>query len=80
MKKLMTVAVASAFAFLAIGAVNGDQIQLPSGTSVEDYTGALKTAYDDEGVETSNRKWLLVGDDNAELLVTNYESDRKSVV
>ena len=74
MKKLITATVASAFAFLAMGVVNGDQIQLPSGTSVEDYTGALKTAYDDEGESTSNRKWLLVGDDNAELLVTNYES------
>ena len=74
MKKLITAAVASAFAFLAMGVVNGDQIQLPSGTSVEDYTGALKTAYDDDGETTSNRKWLLVGDDNAELLVTNYES------
>ena len=75
MKKLITAAVASAFAFLAMGLVNGDEIQLPSGTSLEGYIGnELKPAYDDIGDSTSNRKWLLVGDDNAELLVTNYES------
>ena len=75
MKKLITAAVASSFAFLAMGLVNGDEIQLPSGTSLEGYIGTeLKPAYDDIGDTTSNRKWLLVGDENAELLVTNYES------
>lgn len=70
MKKLITAAVASAFAFLAIGAVNA--VDLPSGTSVESYTGALRTDKNDAGTEAASTYWFLQGDENAELLVTNY--------
>ena len=74
MKKLITAAVASAFAFLAIGAVNA--VDLPSGTSLEDLTAgeALDTTKDDYGVGSDSTYWYLLGDDNAELLVTNYEA------
>ena len=70
MKKLITAAVASAFAFLAIGAVNA--VDLPSGTSVESYTGALQTTKNDSGSGDDSTYWYLQGDENAELLVTNY--------
>ena len=72
MKKLITAAVASAFAFLAIGAVNA--VDLPSGTSVESYTGALRTDKNDAGTQAASTYWFLQGDENADLLVTNYES------
>ena len=75
MKKLITAAVASAFAFLAIGAINA--VELPSGTSLENLTSgeALDpTSQDDSGTQTTSTYWLLTGDENADLLVTNYES------
>lgn len=69
MKKLITAAVASAFAFLAIGAG-----VLPSGTSLEDLTAgvALDPTKDDSGTGSDSVFWLLTGDENADLLVTNY--------
>ena len=76
MKKLITAAVASAFAFLAMGAANA--VDLPSGTSLENLTSgeALDpTAEDDAGTGGNpSTYWLLDGDAAAELLVTNYES------
>ena len=69
MKKLITAAVASAFAFLAIGAG-----VLPSGTSLEELTAgnALDPTKDDSGTGSDSVFWLLTGDENADLLVTNY--------
>ena len=69
MKKLITAAVASAFAFLAIGAG-----VLPSGTSLEDLTAgvALDPTKNDDGSGSDSVFWLLTGDENADLLVTNY--------
>jgi hypothetical protein len=69
MKKIITAAVASAFAFLAMGAG-----VLPSGTSLEDLTAgvALDPTKDDSGTGSDSVFWLLTGDENADLLVTNY--------
>ena len=72
MKKLITAAVASAFAFLAMGAANA--VELPSGTSLENLTAgeALDPTKNDSGTGSDSTYWFLAGDDNAELLVSNY--------
>ena len=69
MKKLITIMAAAASALFAFG-----DVTLPSGTSVESYTGALLTDKDDAGTGSDSTYWLLTGDENADLLVTNYES------
>ena len=69
MKKLITIMAAAASALFAFG-----DVALPSGTSVEAYTGALRTDKDDAGTGSDSTYWLLQGDENADLLVTNYES------
>lgn len=72
MKKLITAAVASAFAFLAMGAANA--VELPSGTSLENLTAgeALDPTKNDSGTGSDSTYWFLAGDESAELLVSNY--------
>lgn len=71
MKKLITIMAAAASALFAFG---GNDPGFMSGTSVEAYTGALRTDKNDAGTEAASTYWFLQGDENADLLVTNYES------
>ena len=68
MKKLITIMAAAASALFAFG-----DVTLPSGTSLEAYTGALQTDKNDAGA-SGDTYWYLTGDDQADLLVTNYAS------
>jgi len=70
MKKLITIMAAAASALFAFG-----DVTLPSGTSLEDLTAgeALDPTKNDDGTGSDNTYWYLTGDDQADLLVTNYE-------
>lgn len=81
MKKLMTVAVASAVAFLAIGAVNGDPA-LPTGTSFEErdctnLTWNALVGRADDGVSIGNLYWYASPSDFTEEMgvISNYNGD-----
>lgn len=72
MKKLMTIMAAAATALFAFG-----DVTLPSGTSLEELTAgeALDPTKNDAGTGSDNTYWYLTGDDQASLLVTNYDNE-----
>lgn len=84
MKKLLTAAVASTFAFLAIGVVNGDPT-LPTGTSFEErdstnLTWSALVDYTDAGGLVGDLYWYASPSDPTEEVgvITNYNGDAYS--
>ena len=75
MKKLLTAAVASTFAFLAMGVVNGDEINQGADFEAEGFVSgeAFDAALDDAAGDTGEQFWYTV-DTEADNIISNYPS------
>jgi len=75
MKKLLTAAVASTFAFLAMGVVNGDEINQGADFEASDFVSgeAFNAALDDEAGAYGDKFWYTE-DTEADNIISNYPS------
>ena len=75
MKKLLTAAVASTFAFLAMGVVNGDEINQGADFEASGFVSgdAFNAALDDAAGDTGEQFWYTV-DTEADNIISNYPS------
>lgn len=75
MKKLLTAAVASTFAFLAMGVVNGDEINQGADFEASDFVSgeAFNTALDDEAGTAGNQYWYTE-DTEADNIISNHSA------
>ena len=73
MKKLLTAAVASTFAFLAMGVVNGDEINQGADFEASGFVSgeAFNTALDDEAKTAGNQYWYTE-DTEADNIISNH--------